>query len=286
MKNKKNKAISAIMLIAVLMSLGSCTKEKIATNHATAQKQATITKQHATADEFAGDMHVIISEIMSTYGASFKTGSAGSVLGSCEIVTVDSNAKTATIDFGTGCVGNDGKTRSGILNFTYNNRGKLGQPGTYVQLSFQNFYQDGDEYVGTMMARNDSLNGNGNYTFTLQFDMLINYSANSGSITRQSNLNCEWLSQGTQTKEDDFLSFTGTTTGVENGTVNYTETIITPLIINRSSACTHHFVSGTEIIQRTNQADELIDYGNGRCDDVATSTINGQTTQFTIQPFY
>ena len=56
--------------------------------------------------------------------------------GPCATITHDSVAKTILVDFGTGCVGPDGKTRSGAILVTYTKR--LFHPGASMSVALQN----------------------------------------------------------------------------------------------------------------------------------------------------
>ena len=78
---------------------------------------------------------------------------------------------------------------------------------------------------------------------------------------------------------DDVFTIEGNATGINRKGNTYTHTITNPLVIE--NAC-RWIVQGT-IELTTNGKTATLDYGMGTCDDMATLTINGKTTDIKIR---
>lgn len=78
------------------------------------------------------------------------------LIGNCATITVIPNdstyPKTVTIDFGSGCVGADGKLRKGklVLHFT----GPIRRPGSVVTLTFGDYFVNEVKIEGTKIFKN------------------------------------------------------------------------------------------------------------------------------------
>ena len=156
-------------------------------------------------------------------------GSGNSIL-SCATVTNDTINHILTIDFGSGCVGNDGRTRSGQVIVTYN--GHYFDPGFSRNVSFNNYFVDSNQVSGTRSITNNGLNTNGNLTWTIV--------AQNMRITRPNGYYHQWNS--TRTREliegfdpinniiaDDVYLITGSGTCSTSNGKSVTITIINPL---------------------------------------------------------
>lgn len=78
---------------------------------------------------------------------------------------------------------------------------------------------------------------------------------------------------------DDIFTIEGNASGVNRKGYSYTHTITNPLVIE--NAC-RWIVEGT-ITLTTNGKTATLDYGMGDCDNIATITINGKTTEIKIR---
>lgn len=78
---------------------------------------------------------------------------------------------------------------------------------------------------------------------------------------------------------DDIFTITGSATGVNRKGYTYTHTITNALVIK--NAC-HWIVEGT-IEMVANGKTAILDYGDGTCDNLATVTVNGKTTEIKLR---
>jgi hypothetical protein len=277
MKTKMIRAVVAVTIFTATMAFSSCQKEKSDNDLTTANNQA-------FADESYNDVTNIADEAALTGTVSYKTDDENSLLAGCATVTRDSVSvpRVVTIDFGAGCTGIDGKTRKGIIVVTYD--GRYRDAGSTITITFNNYYVNDNQVLGTKTIHNDGVNGNGNLSFTIHVEGEIILASNGGSISWTSDRVREWIAgESTPSRDDDQYSITGTASGTAaNGDV-FTATISQPLIRNLAPNCRKHFVQGVVLIQRTGKPDRIVDFGNGACDDEAAVTINGVTRTITLR---
>jgi hypothetical protein len=206
---------------------------------------------------------------------SYKTTS------NCATVTHDTttNPKTITIDFGaTNCLCNDGRNRRGKILVSYT--GKYKDPGSVRNISFDQYFINDNQILGTKTVTNMGLNASSQTYFTITVAGKIVKGGSNDSLTWNSNRTRTWIQgEATQTWTDDVYEITGNGSGVnKNG--NYTMTIIQPLV--REIGC-KWFTAGTLEFQPTGKLLRTINFGNGSCDNDATVLINGVTYNITLK---
>ncbi len=261
----------ALTITAATLTLNSCKKD--ATDN-----DLTSSYNLAQADETYNDVNNIADEAATSGSVTYKTEDASSLLAGCAVVTRDtvSMPHTATIDFGTGCTGADGRTRSGKILVSYD--GPYRNPGTTITITFDNYFVNGNQVLGTKTIHNDGTNGDGFLSFSINVSGQMVLASGAGTITWTSQRTRVWIAgESTQTRDDDQYSITGTGSGTAANGDQFNGTIQTPLIRNLAPGCRGHFTQGTVLLQRTGRPDKLVDFGTGACDDEAVVTINGHT---------
>jgi hypothetical protein len=298
----------ALLTFAALIFMISCNKEKSQSLSPQEEEQANVfsTESDAQSEIVFND---IFDDVM---GANNDVGIAGTgifgrmapasgqggtarmdTLPACTVVSVVHLSTTAffpvkiIIDFGTGCLGNDGHTRKGKIITTYTNR--LLYPGASASTVFDGFYIDSLHVEGTHVVTNTSGAGSTDpRQYTIDVDAKI--------IRPSGNYN-EWhshkeiiQSEGILTPGlplDDAFKVTGHATGkVKRGdvVVLWHSEIIEPLI--KRFIC-HWISKGRVRVTRENLASNsqwvgILDYGTGNCDNQATLTVNGNVHQITL----
>ena len=187
------------------------------------------------------------------------------------------------MDFGTGCAGRDGRTRSGKIIVTYTNR--LIHPGAKATTTFENFAID-------------SIKIQGSHTITNQTDVISpsclthkwKVEVEKGKLTKPNGNYVEWT--GTRTIAqiegmctpfitlDDIYKITGSASGKVKRVdylIAWNSEITEPLV--KKFTC-RWLVRGIIKIARLNLTSNspwiaTINYGNGDCDNRALATING-----------
>jgi hypothetical protein len=188
--------------------------------------------------------------------------------------------KTVVLDFGTGCVGPDGRTRKGKITTVYS--GRLSIPGSEATTTFTNFFVDSIKVEGTHIVKNTSTSNNQSFSIKV---IAAKLTKPNGNYTEWNKTRTWVQTQGNGTPNfllDDVFSITGDANGtIKVGTnmMQWTTTITSPII--RKHICRWP-VSGTVDITR-NSRTATLDYGNGTCDNKATITANGHVRIITLR---
>ena len=189
----------------------------------------------------------------------------------CATVTNDSINHILTFDFGTGCTGNDGKSRSGKVIVTYTGTGYFDAGSSWV-VTFDNFYVNNRHVEGVRSVINNGLNTAGNMTWTID--------AQNMRITRADGSWRSWNSQrtremiagyGDHSWANDVYQINGTSSGSNSEGESVSCTLTN---IRRDHSC-HFITSGTMEITPSGKPVRTIDFGDGTCDDLASVTKNG-----------
>ena len=193
----------------------------------------------------------------------------------CATVTHDKEAMTITIDFGDGCEGPDGKLRSGIIFITYT--GRLFIPGSVWTYELRNYTVNGKHIEGKKTITNVS----GSISDHVSFHKLIEdgkVTWPDGSFaTREVDKTFTWIRANNPLMDEVHVE--GEASGVNRRGVAYNVTIISKIIWKRScrirGVCVP--VQGLKLVERREQADVLLDFGDGDCDNLVTITKNGES---------
>lgn len=204
----------------------------------------------------------------------------------CATVTHYEDTKIVTIDFGTSCVGQDGRTRSGKLIINYEDRNRATRDA--LAITFENYTVNNYGLTGTLRTNGVSRNASNQWQYNLKLE--------NGTVTfpnQTIQLAFERLYTWTEgigslDYTDDVFTITGNSAGVTTNGITFTTTISTPLV--RKSICLAqqiiYPVSGILDIQFTRSTGSIpnvtLDYGNGACDKEATLTAGNQTSTITL----
>jgi hypothetical protein len=185
---------------------------------------------------------------------------------------------TVTVDFGTGCVGRDGKLRKGKIITVYT--GRLRVPGNSATTTFEDYSIDSINVEGTHVISNVSRNEipaykreviNGQLTWT------------SGRWVKWSAVRVVAMIEGSLTRferKDDVFRITGNGTGENSRGKTWAREITEGLI--KKTTC--RWISSGLIRFRHNTAVGSLNFGEeGKCDNVAILTINGRSKEITLR---
>ncbi len=282
----------ACSLIGAL-TLSSCKKED-SMNTTTPATEATelvatqeISKQEAETEAQFDDVFNITasmnsSEVGEDLGMSanvsglFELGSTTtSNTARCFTITVVPNIphvfpKTVTIDFGTGCLGRDGKFRKGKIISIYTN--PMVVPGAKVSTTFIGYHVDSFKIEGSHITENTSTSNMQGWKV-----VVINGKVTNTNTNRWRNWNSiknvlQITGNGTPSFPlDDIYKITGSAAGSNSGSHTWASVVVEPLI--KKFTCPW-IVQGTVRLVRDGRP-ALLDYGNGNCDNQAIIYING-----------
>ncbi len=193
----------------------------------------------------------------------------------CFTITVVPNIphvfpKTVTIDFGNGCLGRDGKYRKGKIVSIYTN--PLVIPGAKVSTSFVGYHVDSFQIEGTHITENTSISNMQGWQIKVINGKITNTNTNRWRAWNSVKNVLQIAGNGTpHFPLDDIYKITGAANGSNSGGHTWSSIIVEPLI--KKFTC-RWIVQGTVRLVRDGRV-ALLDYGDGRCDNLATIYING-----------
>lgn len=263
-----NKFILSILVCVLVVQASSCRKERRDT------LGSSISTDNSTAENMFSDMFKVVDDIsMNTSGIREEN------IGCIDTVIVDtlSNPKTILIDFGSdACVGNDGRTRTGILHVSYT--GRYREPGTIISITPENYRVNNYLIEGNKTIENMGLNANGQLYYSINANGTITAPSDAWTIHWTAARTRTWVEgQSTPTLADDAYEITGSCSGINRNQVQYTSNITTPL---RAEVGCAWIVSGQLTVEPVGgYSTRYIDFGNGECNNGFTVTVNGETYQ-------
>jgi hypothetical protein len=271
---KTTRIITGLLLIAGMTAfVTGCKKES---NSKTTEKD-TATAQNNFMAEAAFDNATQWSD-QAMAGRGLKSTLNDTVyLGTCVLATLDLTTMPykLVIDFGqSNCQCNDLKYRRGkiIVQFT----GSYWATGTVITYSFDNYYINDNQILGTKVVTNKGRNAQNNLWWETVVNGSVVKANNGGTFTWNSTREHEWASGESTLFQwwDDVYLVTGSASGTGTDGKTYTITITNPLM--KKLNC-EWIASGTMNIQIQDIPLITLDYGNGTCDNFATATVNGQS---------
>jgi hypothetical protein len=187
-----------------------------------------------------------------------------------------------TVNFGSGCTGKDGITRSGKKLITVYADWKTAPAGALVsETTFEDFYVDSVNVSGNSKIYIDSSVASGMLGLKIITDKTLTDSKGNTSTYIATNYWTQTAGNSTTTKADNVYRITGSASGSEvlDGATMLTWTSIidpaNPVI--KMGDCVYRSKGDIKIhlnVEGNSPFNEQLDYGNGACDDDATLAIN------------
>lgn len=238
-------------------------------------------------------------------GVNYRTAT------SCYSITANWAAKIFTVDFGTGCLGNDGHLRKGKLIYDFSasaaNVTSYRNPGFHMSVTAQNYSVDGysvtinNKTVANTTPTNipTGANPGTNLTWGINADLtILKPSSSSGTITWVCNRTKELVNTSDTNcykGQNHFINWTkaivklnGTANGTNANASSYSVTATDLLIDFQCSPdpnypYKHPIIGGTLAYTPGNHPTRTINYGNGVCDLLATISVGNITATITLQ---
>src|SRR5215203_5762648 len=164
-----NRISIAALTFIVASMLFSCQKDLSSANNTsvTEEQAATYSEESSMAEASFDDAEDVATTAADEEGNASEFGINGrlfqplftelrAAIGDCAEITITPNdstyPKTITINFGNGCLGRDGKFRSGaiVVHLT----APLRRPGSVVTISFRNYYLNRVHLEGSKIISN------------------------------------------------------------------------------------------------------------------------------------
>jgi len=287
-------SIAALTFIVASM-LFSCQKDLSAGNSTTVtEEQATAySEESSMAEASFDDAEDVATTAADEEGNASEYGLNGrlfqplftelrAAIGDCAEITITPNdstyPKTITIDFGNGCLGRDGKFRSGaiIVHLT----APLRRPGSVVTITFRNYYVNRVHLQGTKIISN--LSEPPMHKWSVQVvGGEVTFPSGRGYSYQSIKVKTQVEGMDTRIVRDDVYEITGRSqTEFNNG---LTITLNTETALVKKVACP--WISDGKLKIRINDRVLYLDYGfpsNGECDNKALLTWNNGNNQRVI----
>ena len=179
--------------------------------------------------------------------------------------------RTILLDFGDGCTGPGGVTRTGTLEIVLT--GDLHtEVGASRTVTFSEYGVGNMTLSGTRVLTFDGANDAGQPTYSQQHDFTL--TRNGHVVERRYTGTLTWLDGfDTEACDDNVVQRDGVATHVANNAWGTTTRTIDAVVFDRPCG---YPVSGTITVDRPVH-DVVIDFGDGTCDNLATVTRNGNT---------
>jgi hypothetical protein len=258
--------------------LNGC-KEDDALQDLTDQDEVTVVKNATIADNS-------VDEELEAFDESVVASAGRQRTEECPTVTRDESAKTITLDFGAGCVGRYGRTRSGKVLITFD--GTFDDGLANRTITFDNYFVDNRQIEGTVLLKNFNRDDAGILSATREVvDYKVTFPGGesytmSGSTTRA------WISgEGDEIRGNEVVQVTGSYEGINSRGVEFKREITTPVIADFACWTSGGFLRTSGVIQMTitnsvRTRTRTLDYGDGTCDNTATVTVNGKAYTITV----
>jgi len=268
------KTVSSLFLSGlVITALVSCQKENI-----NIEDTLPLVEQETIVEEILVEVDAMADEAVYY---KLNEGKSASVenhfyISSCSVITIDntSDPRIITIDFGTGCTGKDGKSRSGKIIITATS---FMDATSERKKTFEDFYVDGRKVEGVVNKTITINREDHSRVAEISEDITITFPEEGGTARRVASLIREYQFNIHGLLKDNIVTSYGTVEFTRVNGLKMTKTISEsdPLVFK---VLCHHIVSGVVAITTSNNRALTIDYGEGECDNLATIT-NGDKTR-------
>ena len=187
--------------------------------------------------------------------------------------------KTVVLDFGDQCIV-DGITRAGKIIITASKR--FWEKGSEWSIEFDDFYFQNHRIQGTKSVSFNGRNEDNNFNWDISVQDAVITSPAQASIQWSAERNREWI-DGDHTPlnpaNNEYL-IRGTGSGISSAGIIYSTTIREPLNILLSCPWVR---SGVLVIDAAGRPETEVDFGDGECNSSATITVNGQSTEISLE---
>ena len=273
--NMLNKTI--LIIFFSLIVFNSCKKE-------VQDNDTSLVNNENTIENYFNEINDISDKVMTNGTTGLRlSGIEMSTMNGCATITYDtsfatqSDPDTVIVDFGNGCIGNDGKTRSGLLKII--KTGPYLSNGTVITIIPEGYFVNNNQINGYRKITNIGPNSLGQPVFDIEVNATLSFANNGGVITWTADRTKTWM-EGYETQlvySDDVFSIDGTSSGTKSDGNQWESVITSPIIFKRNCG---NIVSGKMNLLPNNKPLREINFGNGECDNLITVSINGQS--FTI----
>ena len=271
------KSLTAIFCIALAAT--SCNDDETLVNNES--EEAQMSEFASTGENESDD----VLEVLDQVEVSQSAKTAAKTNSMCAIITNDSENHILTIDFGEGCVGPYGRTRSGKILIAYS--GTLNDGVSNRIITFDNYVVNNKAVTGSIELRDITVNEDGTITSTKKLVGLTITFPNGESVSYTGSRTREWI-EGVRDGDpnNNVFRLTGSVEGTWSNGRTFTHVIVEPIISNWGCAADGGFarVSGVVEVKRLGgyvSRKRVTNYGDGTCDNSFTVTIGTRVFEIT-----
>ena len=238
-----------------------------------------LTTQKSTTDALIDDAFGEIMAVNQLNGLTNQPTSPNATCYTVDIAPADLNTwpKTVTVDYGTGCTGLSGFIHKGKIIYTITN--KFFTEGATITATFQNYYVNDYNVVGTYSIHNNGSANGWNITDSLAAGK-VTYPDGTTWYTKTGTRT--WVQTAGQATPlnllDDEFDITGH--GTLTNSAGHSLTATTETALHRMVSC-RNTVSG-KLDLLFDSISGVLDFGTGACDTEATLTIGTKTYPITL----
>ena len=284
-------SIAALTFIVAAM-LFSCQKDVSSSNNTsvTEEQATTYSEESSVAEASFDDAEDVATTAADEEGNASEFGINGrlfhplftelrAAIGDCAEITITPNdstyPKTITIDFGNGCLGRDGKFRTGaiIVHLT----APLRRPGSVVTITFRNYYVNRVHLEGKKTISN--LSEPPMHKWSVQVvGGKVTFPSGRGYSYQGIKVKTQVDGMDTRIVRDDVYEITGRSQTEFNSGLTITLNTEIPLV--KKVACP--WISDGKLKIKINDRVLYLDYGfptNGQCDNKALLTWSNGNNQ-------
>ena len=289
-----NKKIIFSSLALATLSAGlifsSCKKKEVIDSDTEAAADHTQLETHSNDVVNIGEQASLGST--STYKL---TGQQENIYSTCATITHanlnSADNDTLTVNFGTGCAGLDGRTRSGILQYIYTGGMNYRDSGNVITVSSSNYVVDGNSItINSKTIKNLGHITNGDLTWNIVANMSVT-KANGKTIQWTTNKTKVLLSgESPNNQPIDWahaqIAIYGSASGTSANGESFTANVAQSSWLIRNFNCTSYrkcFVAGELDFTPGTKPTRYINFGTGACDNIAEVTISGHVYTITLK---
>lgn len=242
-------------MIALLFAafLSSCEKESISTDVTTEDDITTIETMSEDVDD---EVYRYANNVQS--------------FSDCVVVTFDQPQgtfpNTITLDYGTGCVGENGRTRAGQIVIDIS--AQLDTPGAVISTTFVGFSINGIAIEGDKLLTNNGLNDDGHPSFTKVTNIMVTFVNGEQAEWHSNRTRTIFVGADTPELLDDKILIEGSAYGTNRNGVDFTSTITQGLVKARNCP----WISAGIIEFSTANATRTLNFGDGQCNNKAIAS--------------
>lgn len=279
MKTKFILKTSLMAIFCIALAATSCSDDENLMDNES--EEAELTQLASVGEDDSDDA----LEIVEQAEISLDGGESSRVSETCATITNDTENHILTIDFGEGCVGPYGRTRSGKILVAYS--GTINDGISNRIITFDNYTVNNKAVTGSIELRDITVNEDGTISSTKKLVGLTITFPNGQFVTYTGSRTRLWT-EGVRDGDpsNNVFEITGSVDGTWSNGRTFKHTITETIVSDWSCAASGGFarVSGVVEVERLGgfvKRKRITRYGDGTCDNVITVIIGTKTFEIT-----